>query len=65
MQTKEIDTYEEKLQKSINILKECQQSLSLKSCFNCDKLLNCKTRESYIESVYNSMNRGKSGGFEF
>jgi len=46
-------------------LEQCQVQHQVKSCFQCDKLLDCTVRDSYIKSVYDSMSKGKGGGFEF
>ncbi len=54
-----------KLQEKLKILQECQKEHKLKSCYSCDKIIGCKTRKEYIVAVYQSMNKGKGGGFEF
>jgi DNA-binding XRE family transcriptional regulator len=46
-------------------LEACQNSHSLSSCLKCEKLLNCTIRDIYIKAVYDSMSKGKGGGFEF
>jgi len=46
-------------------LEACQKEHHLKSCMKCEKLLDCTLRESYIKAVYDSMSKGKGGGFEF
>jgi hypothetical protein len=46
-------------------LEACQEKEAVKSCMQCDKLLSCEIRESYVKAVYDSMNKGKGGGFEF
>lgn len=46
-------------------LEDCQKNLQLKSCMKCDKLLDCTVRDAYIKAVYDSMSKGKGGGFEF
>jgi hypothetical protein len=46
-------------------LQKCQQSNSYKSCSECAKLLECELRKSYVLAVYESMNKGQGGGFEF
>ena len=57
--------WDEKLDKVLVELKNCQESNSLKSCTPCDKFFECELRKSYIIAVYESMNKGSSGGFEF
>jgi len=59
------DKWEELLEINIRNIQNCQSSLNLDSCFKCEKLLNCKIRDRYVNSVYTSMNRGEEGGFEF
>jgi hypothetical protein len=46
-------------------LEACQKEQQLKSCMQCDKILDCELRDSYIKAVYDSMSKGKGGGFEF
>jgi hypothetical protein len=31
----------------------------------CEKMFGCEIRELYVKAVYESMNKGRSGGFEF
>jgi len=46
-------------------LEACQKEHHLNSCMKCDKLLDCAVRDTYIKAVYDSMSKGKGGGFEF
>ena len=46
-------------------LEECQKAQHINSCMKCDKLLDCSIRDTYIKAVYDSMSKGKGGGFEF
>ena len=46
-------------------LKTCQESNKLKSCMPCTYFLDCNLRKQYVLEVYNSMNKGNTGGFEF
>ena len=62
---KELDKYELELEKRLKILKECQEKKSLKSCLKCKEILACSIRKEYVDAVYLSMNKGRSGGFEF
>jgi hypothetical protein len=64
-QTEHLDKWEELLEIQIKILKQCQSTKSLNSCTPCEHLIECDTRKAYIESVYESMNKGSGGGFEF
>lgn len=63
--TQEFDTWELALLKEKENLQNCQRNLKLKSCIDCDKLLDCEIRKTYIKAVYSSMNKGSGGGFEF
>jgi len=60
-----LDEFELKLQKMLDELKECQKTKELDSCLKCQEILECQLRDSYILAVYESMNKGKGGGFEF
>lgn len=64
-ENKQLDQWELKLEEHLKILKECQQEHHLNSCMSCDKLLECQTRDQYVVAVYESMNKGSGGGFEF
>ena len=46
-------------------LEACQNQQQVSSCLKCDKLLECEIRDAYIKAVYDSMSKGKGGGFEF
>ena len=59
------DKFEERLMQMLEVLQECQTQHSLQSCSDCDKFLDCELRTNYIKSVYNSMSKGDTGGFEF
>lgn len=61
----ELDKYELRLQEQMEKLKQCQEEKGFDSCFNCDDLLLCKIRSDYVKAVYQSMNKGQDGGFEF
>ncbi|MFA5501676.1 MAG: hypothetical protein WC253_03455 [Sulfurovaceae bacterium] len=65
MSDKVLDQWEEALQEAITSLQECQKSCNLTSCFDCEKLLDCEIRNNYVKAVYESMNKGETGGFEF
>ena len=66
MQNKEQPTeWDEKLDVKLKELKECQNSFGFNSCNSCDKFLDCELRKKYVIAVYESMNSGSSGGFEF
>jgi len=46
-------------------LKQCQKEHNLNSCLKCEQVLECTLRQSYVKAVYESMNKGSGGGFEF
>lgn len=46
-------------------LEECQTEHHVSSCLRCEKLLDCELRDAYVKAVYDSMNKGTGGGFEF
>ncbi len=46
-------------------LEACQVLQQVSSCMKCEKLLDCELRDTYIKAVYDSMSKGKGGGFEF
>ncbi len=60
-----LDRYEAALQEALERLKECQKQKNLKSCLKCPKILGCQIRQIYVKAVYESMNKGQGGGFEF
>ncbi len=61
----EIDIYEKQLEERLQELHRCQKEMKLDSCMKCEKIFDCKIRKSYVDSVYESMRKGQSGGFEF
>jgi hypothetical protein len=60
-----IDEWDIKLDEKIVELKTCQESNSLKSCTPCGQFFECELRKKYVIAVYESMNKGAGGGFEF
>ena len=59
------DRYEIYLDETTIKLKECQEKNSLDTCSKCDKFLECELRNEYVKAAYESMSKGKTGGFEF
>jgi len=53
------------LKEQLSYLEKCQEEHNLNSCISCKRLLDCTIRDKYIKSVYESMNKGSGGGFEF
>jgi len=62
---KELDKWQLALEAKLKELYECQEKEGLKSCFDCPKLFDCQLRKEYVKAVYESMNKGSGGGFEF
>ncbi|AXX92408.1 hypothetical protein CPU12_06655 [Malaciobacter molluscorum LMG 25693] len=60
-----IDEWELKLDAALKELKQCQDSKELNSCSDCSLFFECELRKKYILAVYESMNKGSGGGFEF
>jgi len=60
-----IDEWQIKLDQKLNELKQCQESKGLSSCNPCDQFFDCELRKKYVIAVYESMNKGSGGGFEF
>lgn len=59
------DIYEERLDTSIVELQSCQQEHNVSSCYVCERCIGCEIRTRYIRSVYESMSKGETGGFDF
>lgn len=64
-QDETLDEWEEKLENMLQELNSCQNSKSLNSCKPCDSFFECELRKKYVLAVYESMNKGSGGGFEF
>jgi hypothetical protein len=59
------DKWQELLDKELEKLALCQQSKNVDSCMKCQSILECEIRDIYVKAVYESMNKGSGGGFEF
>jgi hypothetical protein len=59
------DEWNIELDKQIIIIQKCQEDNNLSSCTTCPKIIECEVRKVYVKTVYESMNKGSSGGFEF
>ena len=59
------DKFELHLDEMIIKIQTCQQDKNLATCSVCEHYINCELRNDYIKSVYNSMSKGETGGFEF
>jgi len=69
MQENNSDTIKDKWQLALDVqikqLQSCQDDKNLSSCSLCSEFIPCPIRQSYIKAVYESMNKGSGGGFEF
>lgn len=65
MPNKELDKFELHLNEMLVKLEDCQKQYSLNTCSDCEHYLSCELRSDYVKSVYNSMSKGDTGGFEF
>ncbi|MCF6205705.1 MAG: hypothetical protein L3J47_02255 [Sulfurovum sp.] len=65
MSEKVLDEWAIALQQKKAELQKCQEEQQVSSCLKCDKLLTCELRDAYVKAVYDSMNKGTGGGFEF
>jgi len=59
------DKFEVHLDEMIVKIELCQQKKECKSCSDCELFFTCELRLNYVKSVYNSMSKGETGGFEF
>ena len=59
------DRWQEALDRQLERLQECQKEQNVRSCLACTKILECTLRKEYVNAVYESMNKGQGGGFEF
>jgi len=59
------DKFEAHLDEMVKKLQACQVEKNKKSCSDCELYLSCELRSDYVSSVYNSMSKGDTGGFEF
>ena len=65
MQNKDIDQWQIALDEALQQLQGCQEQKQLDSCMKCAEIYKCTIKESYVKTVYESMNKGSGGGFEF
>ena len=59
------DIFESKLDESAVILGECQMKHNVDSCYSCSECIGCEIRSKYVRSVFESMSKGETGGFDF
>lgn len=60
-----LDEWQITLSQKKEVLENCQKTQGVTSCLQCSQLLECEIRDAYIKAVYDSMSKGKGGGFEF
>ncbi len=60
-----LDEWEQKLEVKLALLQKCQEENSVSTCTACPKFFDCELRKTYVIAVYESMNKGSTGGFEF
>ncbi len=65
MPTESTEVFEQRLDAAMQKLRECQKEKQLKSCSKCEQYIGCEIRRAYVQSVYDSMSKGETGGFEF
>lgn len=59
------EIFEQRLDEALKKLQICQKEHHLKTCSKCKHYIGCDIRKSYVQSVYDSMSKGETGGFEF
>lgn len=57
--------FEKELDNKLGELSACQQNKGVESCMSCEEIIGCELRNSYVDAVYQSMNSGNSGEFDF
>lgn len=62
---KEPSIYEKQLDEKLSELESCQKQNALDSCLKCANLMGCELRKDYVDAVYQSMNGGTNGEFDF
>jgi len=60
-----LDEWKIALRQKKTELEKCQNEHQVQSCLKCEALLSCQLRDAYVKAVYDSMNKGTGGGFEF
>ncbi len=64
-EAKTLDQWEQAREEAKIRLLACQKERNLDSCMKCEKIIGCDVRNDYVKKVYESMNKGQGGGFEF
>lgn len=61
----EKDKWDDALDIQLEIIQKCQKDNNVSTCLECELTLKCDIRDTYVKAVYESMNKGSGGGFEF
>ena len=61
----EYDSWNQALDEQVIIIQKCQEEKNYSSCSLCPEIIDCDIRKAYVKAVYESMNKGAGGGFEF
>ncbi len=64
-EAKTLDQWEQAREEAKIRLQACQKEHNVDSCMKCEKIIGCDVRNDYVKKVYESMNKGQGGGFEF
>jgi len=59
------DIFEQKRDEEREKVEKCQSDKGHSSCLVCPEVVGCVIRKKYVVAVYESMNKGVGGGFEF
>lgn len=65
MSEKVLDEWELILVEKKEALELHMKQQGIKSEMDCKDFPNCPIQEAYVKAVYDSMSKGKGGGFEF
>lgn len=74
MKNDDLDEFSKRLALTTDTMKECQRAkgyikqfdgIEYLSCLECSEIVGCTIRLRYVDSVYLSMSKGATGGFEF
>ncbi len=65
MPTASDDIFEKRLDEALERVQSCQRERQVESCGDCERMIGCEVRQAYVQTVYDSMSKGETGGFEF
>lgn len=60
-----MDEFEKRVIDAKDELKKCQEQNKLNGCFECEQIFTCHIRKKYVDCVYKSMSKDKTGNFNF